>query len=78
MRVTLDIPAPLLHEARKLLGCKSKTETVVQSLRELVRRRRIGALKELLGRVQLDVDLPRSRRRSQRDSAGMPPTSSRT
>ena len=34
-----------------------------QSLRELIRRRRIDELKTLLGSVQLDVDVPRSRRR---------------
>jgi Arc/MetJ family transcription regulator len=66
MRTTLDIPESLLEEARRLLGFKSKTDTVVQSLRELIRRRRIDSLKDLLGHVRLDVDLPRSRRRSER------------
>ncbi len=63
MRTTLDIPGELIEEARRLLGFKSKTDTVVLSLRELVRRRRIDELKTLLGSVQLDVDVPRSRRR---------------
>jgi hypothetical protein len=35
---------------------------VVLSLRELVRRRPPEGLKELLGEVVLDVDVPRSRR----------------
>ena len=34
MRTTLDIPGELIEEARRLLGFKSKTETVVVSLRE--------------------------------------------
>lgn len=63
MRTTLDIPESLLEEARKLLGFKSKTDTVILSLRELVRRRKVESLKDLLGHVRLDVDLPKSRRR---------------
>jgi Arc/MetJ family transcription regulator len=66
MRTTLDLPEDLLNEARRLLGFKSKTDTVVLSLRELVRRRRIDELKALLGSVKLDVDVPRSRRRPRR------------
>jgi Arc/MetJ family transcription regulator len=63
MRTTLDLPVELVEEARTALGFKSKTDTVVLALRELVRRRRLDGLKDLLGRVELDVDLPRSRRR---------------
>ena len=65
MRTTLDLPPELVNEARRILGFKSKTDTVVQSLRELIRRKRIEELRELLGTVTLDVDLPKSRRRPQ-------------
>jgi len=68
MRTTLDIPGELIEEAQRLLGFKSKTDTVVVSLRELVRRHRIGELKALLGTVRLDVDLRASRRRPRRRS----------
>ena len=68
MRTTLDIPGELIEEAQRLLGFKSKTDTVVLSLRELIRRYRIGELKALLGTVRLDVDLPASRRRPRRRS----------
>ena len=68
MRTTLDIPEELLEEARRLLGFKSKTDTVVLCLRELIRRRRVEELKELLGSVRLDVDIPASRRRPPRRS----------
>jgi Arc/MetJ family transcription regulator len=64
MRTTLDLPGELLEEARAALGFKSKTDTVVLALRELVRRRRLDELKGLMGRVRLDIDVPRSRRRS--------------
>jgi Arc/MetJ family transcription regulator len=63
MRTTLDIPAALIEEARQLLGFKSKTDTVVLSLQELIRRRRIEQLKSLMGAVELEIDIPRSRRR---------------
>ena len=41
MRTTLDLPEALIEEARQALGFKSKTDTVVLALTELVRRRRI-------------------------------------
>ena len=63
MRTTLDLPESLLEEARQALGFKSKTDTVVVSLQELVRRKRLDELKGLLGRVRLEIDLPASRRR---------------
>jgi Arc/MetJ family transcription regulator len=66
MRTTLDLPEDLLEEARTTLGFKSKTDTVVMALRELLRRRRIDDLKGLMGQVQLEVDVPASRRRPQR------------
>jgi Arc/MetJ family transcription regulator len=66
MRTTLDLPADLIEEARKLLGFKSKTDTVVVSLRELVRRKRIEELKALMGKVDLEIDVPDSRRRPRR------------
>ena len=63
MRTTLDLPETLVDEARAALGGKSKTDTIVFALRELIRRQRIEELKSLLGRVQLDIDLDHSRRR---------------
>ena len=63
MRTTLDIPEPLLEEARRVLGFKSKTDTVVLSLQELIRRRRIEELKSMMGAVKLEIDIPKSRRR---------------
>ena len=66
MRTTLDLPAELIEEAQRLLGFKSKTDTVVLSLRELIRRKRIDELRELLGSVTLDVDTAASRRRPRR------------
>jgi hypothetical protein len=68
MRTTLDIPEPLIEEARRLLGFKSKTDTVVLSLKEMIRRKRLEELKDLMGSIDLDIDLPKSRRRPARRS----------
>jgi Arc/MetJ family transcription regulator len=66
MRTTLDLPEDLVTAARNALGFKSKTDTVVVALRELVRRHRLEELKALLGKVHLDVDTAKSRRRPRR------------
>lgn len=63
VRTTLDIPEPLIEEARMLLGFKSKSDTVVLSLQELIRRKRIDELKAMMGNVKLEIDVPKSRRR---------------
>ena len=68
MRTTLDLHEPLVEEARRLLGFKSKTDTVVVSLQELVRRKRVDELKSMLGKVKLEIDLPKSRRRPRKRS----------
>jgi Arc/MetJ family transcription regulator len=70
MRTTLDLPEDLLEEARRLLGFKSKTDTVVLSLTELVRRKRIEELKALAGKVELDLNVDASRRRPNGSSRG--------
>ncbi len=64
MRTTLDIPKALIEEARQLVGFKSKTDTVVFSLRELIRRGRIEEPKSMMGNVRLEIDVPKSHRRS--------------
>ena len=66
MRTTLHLPVALLDEARTALGFKSKTDTVVYALREVVRRSRVDELKDLVGRVQFKfnpTDLRKKERR---------------
>ncbi len=63
MRTTLDLPDYLVEEARKALGFKSKTDTVVHALREVVRRSRADDLKALLGKVEFEFDPTELRRR---------------
>jgi Arc/MetJ family transcription regulator len=66
MRTTLDLPEHLIDEARAAVGFKSKTDTVIYALREVVRRSRVEDLKAMFGRVRIDLDLSKSRRRPAR------------
>ncbi len=63
MRTTLDIPEDLLNEAQKILQFKSKTDTIIFSLQELIRRKRIEELKAFSGAIRLDIDTDKGRRR---------------
>lgn len=63
MRTTLDLPSELLEEAMASLKFKSKTDTVVYALRELMRRQKLEELKSLAGKVPLEIDVSTSRRR---------------
>jgi len=68
MRTTLLLPDALLEEARTALGFRSKTDTVVYALREVVRRSRVDDLKALIGKVQFEFD-PAALRRKERGGA---------
>jgi hypothetical protein len=67
MRTTLDLPNYLVDQARESLGFKSKTDTVVFALREVVRRGRVDDLKSLMGKVTFEFD-PGEMRRKDRQS----------
>ena len=66
MRTTLELPDGLVEEARSAVGFKSKTDTVVFALREVVRRSRVDELKAAFGTMRVDLDLSESRRRPTR------------
>lgn len=66
MRTTLDLPEGLVEEAQKILGYKSKTDTIIYSLQELIRRQKIKDLTDRFGKIHLNVDLDKSRRRPRR------------
>ncbi len=56
MRTTLELPEALVNEARLALGYKSKTDTVIFALRQVVRGSRLDELKALMGKIEFDVD----------------------
>jgi hypothetical protein len=66
MRTTVDLPKDLVDEAREVMGFASKTETIIHALREVVRRKRLEELKGMFGTVNIDLDIPASRRRPAR------------
>ena len=66
MRTTLHLPDGLIEEARTAAGFRSKTDTVVFALKEVVRRSRVEELKSMFGNVKIDLDIPKSRRRPAR------------
>jgi Arc/MetJ family transcription regulator len=63
MRTTLILPEGLVDAARDATGLTSKTETVVYALKEVIRRKRIEGLKSMFGRVDIDLDLEKTRGR---------------
>ena len=67
MRTTLDLPNELVDTARLALGFKSKTDTVVFALREVIRRGRVDDLKSLMGHVHFEFD-PATLREKERRS----------
>lgn len=61
MRTNIEIDDDILREAQRLVGTKTKRETVDLALRELVaRHRQVGILK-LRGKVRWEGDLAESR-----------------
>jgi outer membrane protein OmpA-like peptidoglycan-associated protein len=56
MRTTLDLPDGLVEEAREAIGYKSKTDTVVYALKEIIRRKQKDELKDFITKIQFDFD----------------------
>jgi hypothetical protein len=66
MRTTLNIPEDLLAEAQAILGYQSKTDVIIYSLRELIRKKKLEELASLSGKIHLKIDLHKSRKRPNR------------
>ena len=64
MRTTLDIPESLMAESMKVSHHRTKTAVIVAALEDLVRKSRIHPLLDYKGRVDLDLDLDASRKRT--------------
>jgi Arc/MetJ family transcription regulator len=65
MRTTLDLPEETLEKARRASGLRTKRETVIAGLEELIRKSKREELRGLAGKNPLDIDLSRSRERRQ-------------
>jgi hypothetical protein len=66
MRTTLDLPMETLEKARRAANLRTKRETVIAGLEELIRKSKREELRGLAGRVRLELDLSRSRDRRRR------------
>ena len=62
MRTNIDIDDEVLREAQRLVGTRTKRDTVNLALRELVARHRQIGILDLRGKVHWDGDLAKSRR----------------
>ncbi len=60
-KVTVNLPATLLHRALAVTG-RGLTPTIVEALQELDRRAHRSALRALRGKIRFDLDLEATRR----------------
>lgn len=60
-KITVNIPEELLSNALRLTG-KGITETIIEGLREVEKREKRSALRDLKGKLDLNLDLSESRR----------------
>ena len=63
MRTTVDIPEDLLEEARRLSHSRTKRDAIIAGLQELIRTAHLDDLRSLPGKIELNLDLFRSRKR---------------
>ncbi len=61
MRTNIDIDDVLMNRALKASGLPTKKAAVEEGLRLLIRMRDQGGVRELFGRIPLDLNLNRSR-----------------
>jgi hypothetical protein len=64
-RVTVNLPERLLNEAELVTG-KGITETLIEGLQLVARRRAYAKAMALRGTLDLDIDLEESRERARR------------
>lgn len=59
-KVTVNLPDSLLRAAIQATG-QGITDTIVEGLRELEKREKRSALRQLKGKVQFELDLKKTR-----------------
>lgn len=64
-RVTVNLPAELLEEAEEVTG-GGITETIIEGLRVIARRRAYAKAMALRGKLDLRIDTDASRERARR------------
>jgi Arc/MetJ family transcription regulator len=66
MRTSIDLPDELVEEARRAASLRTIRETVIAGLEELIRKSRREELRAMAGTTELDIDLPRARKKTGR------------
>ncbi len=56
MRTSFDLPEALLEEARKEAGTRTKTQTLILALNEMVQKRKSRKILELKGSMSGNYD----------------------
>lgn len=60
-KVTVNLPVDVLANAQRLTGL-GITPTLIEGLREIEKRSKREALRNLRGKVRIDIDLKKTRR----------------
>jgi len=63
MKTTLNLPDDLIKEGMKITNSRTKTDLVVNSIRNMIKQRKLERLKEFRGKVELEIDLDLLRKR---------------
>ena len=63
MRTTIDLPENLVNEAMKLTNIRTKTDVIKEALLNLIQREKVKNIKKFSGKIDLDIDLDRLRKR---------------
>ncbi|MBI3616181.1 MAG: type II toxin-antitoxin system VapB family antitoxin [Candidatus Omnitrophica bacterium] len=63
MRTTIELPDDLVAEAMRVSHVKTKTTVITLGLQELINKHRIEALRSLRGKIDLSIDVRKSRGR---------------
>ena len=63
MRTTLELPDTLVNEALALTKISTKTELIKFALENVIQREKIKELANYFGKITLDVDLDKLRKR---------------
>jgi len=63
MRTTIDLPEDLITEAMRLTNINTKTDVIKEALRNLIQREKIKNIKKFSGKLDLEIDLNKLRKR---------------
>lgn len=63
MRTTIDLPERLITEAMKLTNISTKTNVIIEALENLIQKEKIKDLKNYYGKIELNIDLNKMRKR---------------